>query len=72
MKDAILKTMSKNDMVTYQDKDIEMARERLDYYYQEVSKLYDSELVAIDIASPEQLYALGDILNIIKTIKENI
>jgi len=72
MKDAILKTMSENDMVTYQDKDIEMARERLDYYYQEVSKLYDSELVAIDIASPEQLYALGDILNIIKTIKENI
>jgi hypothetical protein len=81
MRDAILKTMSENDAFAYQDEMIEITKQRLNYYHKEISKLcmscitsrhYNSEMVAVDIASPEQLYALGDILNIINTIKENI
>jgi hypothetical protein len=68
MKDEILKTMSENDAFTYQDEPIEMAKERLDYYYEELLKLYNSEL----IQDPEQLYALGDVLDIIFTIKVNL
>ena len=65
---SILETMSENDAFTYQDEPIEMAKERLEYYHEELSKLYNSEL----IQDPEQLYSLGDVLNIIKTIKENL
>ena len=68
MKDAILETMSVNDAFTYQDEPIEMAKERLEYYHEELSTLYNSEL----IQDPEQLYCLGDVLNIINTIKENL
>lgn len=68
MRDAILEIMSENDAFTYQDEPIEMAKERLEYYHEELSKLYNSEL----IQDPEQLYSLGDILNIINTIKENL
>lgn len=68
MRDEILETMSENDAFTYQDEPIEMAKERLDYYHEELSKLYNSEL----IQDPEQLYALGDVLNIILTIKVNL
>ena len=68
MKNAILEVMSENDAFTYQDEDISMAKERLYYYLEELSKLYDSE----EIKNPEQHYALGDVLNIIQTIKENL
>lgn len=68
MRDAILETMSQNDDFTYQDEPIEMAKERLDYYHEELSKLYNSDL----IQDPEQLYSLGDVLNIINTIKEKL
>lgn len=68
MKDAILEIMSENDAFTYQDEPIEMAKERLEYYYEELNKLYYSEL----IQDPEQLYSLGDVINIINTIKENL
>ena len=68
MKNAILKTMSENDAFTYQDEDISMAKERLYYYLEELSKLYDSE----EIKNPDQHYALGDILNIIETIKKEL
>ena len=68
MKDAILEIMSENDAFTYQDEPIEMAKERLKYYYEELNKVYYSEL----IQDPEQLYSLGDVINIINTIKENL
>ena len=68
MRDAILETMSQNDDFTYQDEPIEMAKERLEYYHEELSKLYNSDL----IQDPEQLYSLGDVLNIINTIKEKL
>lgn len=69
MKDQIIETMSVNDAFTYQDEDIEMAKERLDYYLKELNELYGSELLE---ENPEQLYCLGDVLNIIQTIKENL
>jgi len=68
MKDQIIETMSENDAFTYQDEDISMAKERLDYYLEELSKLYDSE----EIKNPDQHYALGDVLNIINTIKNTL
>ena len=68
MKEQIIKTMSENDAFTYEDEDISMAKERLDYYLEELSKLYDSE----KIEDPEQHYALGDVLNIIETIKKEL
>ena len=69
MKDAILEIMSENDaFFLYQYEPIEMAKERLKYYYEELNKLYYSEL----IQDPEQLYSLGDVINIINTIKENL
>ena len=69
MKDQIIETMSENDNFTYQDEDIEMAKERLDYYLEELSELYDSELLE---ENPGQLYCLGDVLNIIQTIKNTL
>jgi len=68
MRDQIIKTMSENDNFTYEDEDISMAKERLYYYLEELSKLYDSE----EIKNPDQHYALGDILNIINTIKDTL
>jgi hypothetical protein len=46
----------------------EKRKEKLEYYHEELSKLYNSEL----IQDPEQLYSLGDVLNIINTIKEKL
>ena len=68
MRDQIIETMSNMDDFSYQDEPIEMAKERLDYYEEELTKLYDSET----IKDPEQLYALGDVLNIINTIKNTL
>ena len=68
MRDAILEIMSENDAFTYQDEPITMAKQRLEYYHDELLKLYTSEV----IKDPEQLYSLGDVLNIIETIKENL
>lgn len=56
------------DNFTYEDEPIEMAKERLDYYLEELTKVYDSE----EIKDPEQHYALGDVLNIIETIKKEL
>lgn len=60
--------MSNMDNFTYEDEPIEMAKERLDYYLEELTKVYDSE----EIKDPEQHYALGDVLNIIETIKKEL
>ena len=60
--------MSEMDNFTYEDEPIEMAKERLDYYLEELTKVYDSE----EIKDPEQHYALGDVLNIIETIKKEL
>lgn len=68
MKDQIIETMSNMDNFTYEDEPIEMAKERLDYYEEELTKLYDSET----IKDPDQLDCLGDVLNIIQTIKETL
>ena len=68
MKEQIINTMSENDDFAYQDEPIQMAKERLEYYYEELHKLYYSEL----IKDPEQHWALGDVLNIIITIKQTL
>lgn len=68
MRDKIIETMSNMDNFTYEDEPIEMAKERLDYYLEELTKVYDSE----EIKDPEQHYALGDVLNIIETIKKEL
>jgi len=69
MRDQIIETMSENDNFTYEDEDIKMAKERLDYYLEELSKLHMSDLLE---GNPEQLIALGDVLNIINTIKDTL
>lgn len=69
MRDQIIETMSENDNFTYQDEDTKMAKERLDYYLEELSKLHMSDLLE---RNPEQLIALGDVLNIIGTIKKEL
>ena len=69
MKDSILEIISENEaFFLYQDEPIEMAKERLKYYYEELNKLFYSEL----IQDPEQLYSLGNVINIINAIKENL
>ena len=40
MRDAILEIMSENDAFTYQDEPITMAKQRLEYYHDELLKLY--------------------------------
>ena len=68
MRNQIIETMSNMDNFTYEDRDISMAKHRLNYYLEELSKLYDSE----EIKDCEQHYALGDVLNIIETIKKEL
>ena len=69
MRDQIIETMSENDNFTYEDEDISMAKERLDYYLEELSELHMSDLLE---GNPEQLISLGDVLNIINTIKNTL
>lgn len=68
MKDQIIETMSNMDNFTYEDEPIEMAKERLDYYIEELTKVHYSELIRDD----EQNNCLGDVLNIIETIKNTL
>ena len=69
MRDQIIETMSENDNFTYEDEDISMAKERLDYYLEELTKVYNSLEGELEI---EQIYCLGDVLNIINTIKDTL
>ena len=61
--------MSNMDNFTYEDEPIEMAKERLDYYLKELNELYNSLEDELEV---EQIYCLGDVLNIIQTIKNTL
>lgn len=69
MRDKIIETMSNMDNFTYEDEPIEMAKERLDYYLKELNGLYNSLEDDLEV---EQIYCLGDVLNIIQTIKNTL
>lgn len=69
MRDKIIETMSNMDNFTYEDEPIEMAKERLDYYLKELNRLYNSLEDELEV---EQIYCLGDVLNIIQTIKNTL
>lgn len=69
MRDKIIETMSNMDNFTYEDEPIEMAKERLDHYLEELNELYNSLEGDLQI---EQIYCLGNVLNIIQTIKNTL
>ena len=69
MRKQIIETMSNMDNFTYEDEPIEMAKERLDHYLEELTKVYNSLEGELEI---EQIYCLGDVLNIIETIKNTL
>jgi len=69
MRDQIIETMSNMDNFTYEDEPIEMAKERLDHYLEELSELQNS---LEDDRQIEQFYCLEHVLKIIETIKKEL